>query len=191
MRGPWIPVNLSAEKFKKDRMPLILMGTAAVVLFIMLCVQARMIVRERGAASQDRETLARLEMQMRTLDGEYNRLAMQLRRPASTVVIDRSAFLNLLLERKSLSWTRLFADLEGVFPPSVRLVAIRPFLTADNQVQLDMVVGAATPEPVVELVKKFESSPLFGATSILTEQVPSQNEPLFRYRVSVNYAQKL
>jgi len=191
MRGPWIPVNLSTEKFKQDRRLLIGAGAVAALLVIALAVQTRVILRERDAARNDREAYARLDTQLRSLDAEYNRMAAQLRQPASTVVFDRSAFLNILLQRKGISWTRLFADLEAVFPPSVRLVAVRPYLTGDNQVQLDMVVGAAAPEPVIQLIQKLEGSPVFGATSLLSSQPPSQNEPLYRYRVSVSYAQQL
>jgi len=64
-----------------------------------------------------------------------------------------------LLQRKGISWTRLFADLESVFPASVRLVAVRPYLTVDNQVQLDMIVGSAAPEPVIQLIQKLGGSP--------------------------------
>ena len=191
MRGPWIPVNLSTEKFKLDRLLIITLSAAAAVLVILLGVQTRIIVRERAAARNHREALVKLDAQLRGLDGDYTRLAAQLRRPANTVVIDRSAFLNLLLQRKGISWTRMFSDLEEVFPPAVRLVAIRPYLTGDNQVQLDMVVGSATPEQLIELMQKFERSPVFGATSVLHTDPPSQNEPLYRYRVSVSYAQKL
>ena len=54
-----------------------------------------------------------------------------------------------------------------------------------------MIVGSATPEPVIQLIQKLEGSRAFGATSVLSSQPPSQNEPLYRYRVSVSYAQKL
>ncbi|MGO9242371.1 MAG: hypothetical protein ACLQBJ_16330 [Bryobacteraceae bacterium] len=191
MRGPWIPVNLSTEKFKQDRGLLIAAAVVAALLVMALAVQTRVILRERDAARNDREAYATLDTELRSLDAEYNRMAAQLRQPASTVVFDRSAFLNILLQRKGISWTRMFADLEAVFPPSVRLVAVRPYLTGDNQVQLDMVVGAASPEPVIQLIQKLEGSPVFGATSVLSSQPPSQNEPLYRYRVSVSYAQQL
>ena len=70
-------------------------------------------------------------------------------------------------------------------------MVVRPYLTADNLVQLDMVVGSQSPEPVIELLRRLENSQLFGATALLSSQPPSQNEPLYRYRVSVHYAQKL
>lgn len=191
MRGPWIPVNLSAERFKKDRTVLIASVLTAVLLTATLSLQLVAIKRERHAARDNRGALSQLDNQLRLLNREHDRISVQLRQPVSTAVFERSVFLNQLLQRKGISWTRLFSDLEGVFPPTVRLVAVQPYLTADSAVQLDMVVGSTSPEPVIQLIQKLENSPVFGATALLSSQPPSQSEPLFRYRVSVSYAQKL
>lgn len=191
MRGPWIPVNLSAEPFKKDRTVLIASILTAVLLVAALISQFVVIKRERHAARDNRGALLQLDSQLQSLNRDYARLSGRLRQPVNTAVFDRSVFLNQLLQRKGISWTRLFADLESVFPSSVRLVTVRPYLTADNEVQLDMVVGSVTPEPVIDLIRKLESSHVFGATALLSSQPPSQNEPIYRYRLSVNYAQKL
>ena len=191
MRGPWIPVNLSAEPFKKDRTVLIASILTAVLLVAALISQFVVIKRERHAARDNRGALLQLDSQLQSLNRDYARLSGRLREPVNTAVFDRSVFLNQLLQRKGISWTRLFADLESVFPSSVRLVTVRPYLTADNEVQLDMVVGSLTPEPVIDLIRKLESSHVFGATALLSSQPPSQNEPIYRYRLSVNYAQKL
>jgi hypothetical protein len=191
MRGPWIPINLSAEPFKKDRTVLIASIFTAALLVIMLISQVVVIKRERHAARANRGTLEQLDRQFQSLNRDYGRISAQLRQPVNTAVFDRSIFLNQLLQRKGISWTRLFSDLESAFPPSVRLVNVRPYLTADNAVQLDMIVGSATPEPVIDLIRKLESSKVFGATALLSSQPPSQNDPIYRYRLSVSYAQKL
>jgi len=39
--------------------------------------------------------------------------------------MERSLFLNALIDRKAISWTKLFADLEKVVPYNVRLVSVR------------------------------------------------------------------
>ena len=70
-------------------------------------------------------------------------------------------------------------------------MSIRPSVNAQNQITLDMQVGAESPEPVIDLVRRLEGSPLFGAAYLHSSMPPSQTEPLFRCRVSVNYAQKL
>jgi type IV pilus assembly protein PilN len=96
-----------------------------------------------------------------------------------------------LLQRKGISWTRIFSDLEKVMPHNVRLVSVRPQLNGPNDLLLDMEVGAQSSEPVVELMMHLEGSPLFGSTTIHSWRPPSQSDPLFRYRVSVTYAQKI
>ncbi|MBI5084959.1 MAG: hypothetical protein HZB13_10240 [Acidobacteria bacterium] len=186
-----IPINLSHEPFRKDRPILVASAVTAILLTVVLVMLATIILREREAARESRELMARLQSQLNTINAEYASLESQLRLPANSAVLHRSAFINALLLRKGVSWTRLFADLEKVFPGSVRLVAVRPYITGDNLIQLDMVVGSQTPEPVIDLLKRLENSDLFGATSLLSSQPPSQNEPLHRYRLSVNYAQKL
>lgn len=191
MRGPWIPVNLSSEPFKRNRTALIASICMAIVLVTVLVFQISIIKRERHAARSNRGVLLQLDRQLQALNRDYNGLSAQLRQPVNVAVFDRSVFLNQLLQRKGISWTRLFSDLEAVFPPSVRLVNVRPYLTADNEVQLDMVVGSASPEPVIDLMQKLENSRVFGATALLSSQPPSQNEPIYRYRLSVSYAQKL
>ena len=79
----------------------------------------------------------------------------------------------------------------GYFPYGLDETAKKIRALDFNTVQLDMIVGASAPEPVIDLLKKLEGSPLFSGTALISSQPPSQNEPLYRYRVSVSYAQKL
>jgi hypothetical protein len=41
------------------------------------------------------------------------------------------------------------------------------------------------------MLAQLETSAVFGAIQVATGLPPSQSEPLYRYRVSVSYAQKL
>jgi type IV pilus assembly protein PilN len=56
---------------------------------------------------------------------------------------------------------------------------------------LDMVVGTSQPETFIELLKRLQQSALFGDAQVLGQQPPTQNDPLFKFRVTVAYAQKL
>jgi len=188
---PRLPINLSSEPFRRDRAQFVGAGALAAVLAISLVFLIVAVVRARSAATESRIQMSRLQAELDKLNLEQTKLIGQLRLPANASVLDKSAFINALLLRKSISWTKMFADLAEVFPYNVRLVSVRPFVTPDNRVQLEMVVAAQNPVPVVDLLKRLESSSLFENTLIQNEQPPNQNEPLFRYRVSVNYAQKL
>jgi type IV pilus assembly protein PilN len=54
-----------------------------------------------------------------------------------------------------------------------------------------MVIGAQGPGPVIEFLRNLQASPRFGPATVHNSAAPTDNEPLYRYRVSVNYAQKL
>jgi type IV pilus assembly protein PilN len=126
------------------------------------------------------------------MSAEQARLDTVLRQPANAEVLERSVLLNTLATRKSISWAKLFSDIEGVLPNTVRLIQVRlPQVNARNEVTLDMEVGAQNPAQVIEFLKTLQSSPLFGPTNLSRSSPPTQNEPLYRYRVVVSYAQKL
>jgi type IV pilus assembly protein PilN len=168
-------------------------GTAAVavLLLILLGIFISLAASERNRAKEAREMIAKVERQIRTMSDEQTKLESVLRKPENAEVLDRSVFVNALLQRKGISWTRIFSDLEKVMPHNVRLVSVRPQLNGPNDLLLDMEVGAQSSEPVVELMMHLEGSPLFGSTTIHSWRPPSQSDPLFRYRVSVTYAQKI
>ncbi len=170
---------------------LVASAVAALLLVGLLALLVGLSVSERGQAAELRQTLARLEARRRTLDAEQTRLEAVLRQPENAEVLARSLFLNSLLYAKGISWTRLFDDLEKVMPYNVRLISIRPQAAGQNEILLDMVVGADSAEPVVAVLTSLENSPLFGATLIHNRWPPTQSEPLLRYRVSVSYVQKL
>jgi Tfp pilus assembly protein PilN len=187
-----IPINLASEPFRRDRPVLAASVTGCVALALLLAYLVTGIISGRGRASETRATIGRLQNQLHVIDTEQAKLDSTLRKPGNSEVLERSLMLNTLIERKSISWTRVFADLEKVLPYNVRLIYVRlPQISANNQVTLDMVVGASETEPLQDFLKKLETSPLFGPPSVSTYLPPTQNEPLYRYRVSVNYAQKL
>jgi len=184
-------INLASEPFRRDRPALVAAAAAAVLLSALLAVLVSLAVTERGRAAEISRTIEGLRAQLGGLTSEQARLEDVLRRPENAEVLERSRFLNGLLHRKGISWTKIFDDLENVMPHNVRLFALRPQMSPRNEIYLDMVVGAESGPPVVEMLRRLEDSPQFGDTFIHNTIPPSPSEPLVRYRVTVNYAQKL
>jgi type IV pilus assembly protein PilN len=184
-------VNLASDPFRRDRPMIVASSAVGLVLTVLLAVLIFLAISERDRAAEARATIDQLQRQMDGIAREEGRLQTVLRRPENAEVLDRSLFLNELLQRKGVSWTKIFADLEQVTPHNVRLMSVRPQISAENELTLDMWVASQSTEPVVTFVMHLEQSPLFGATTVSTNLPPSQNEPLYRYRVSVKYAQKL
>jgi type IV pilus assembly protein PilN len=186
-----IPINLASQPFRRDRAVLVASGALGVLLIVLLVFLLSLNRLESGQAAETRREIARLDSKMHALSVQQARQDAILRQPENAEVLERSLFLNALLYRKGISWTRIFADLEQVVPYNVRIMAIRPSVTGPNQISLDMSVGSETPLAVIELLKNLENSPRFGAVYSHSELPPTQTDKLYRCRVSVNYVQKL
>jgi hypothetical protein len=186
-----VAINLASEPFRRDR-PLIagsvVVGALLVGLLVMLSYLA---VSERARAAEARAAISTTEAQLKALANERARLDATLRQQQNAEVLDRSIFLNTLLARKGVSWTRIFSDLEQVTPPNVRVMTVRPQINPNNELLLDMVVGSQAVESILNFVMQLEASNVFGKTTVYTTVPPSQTEPLYRSRITVNYAQKL
>jgi type IV pilus assembly protein PilN len=186
-----LPLNLASEPFRRDRPIFVASIAVSAVLAVLLTGLVYLVVLERDRAADARAALARLEADVAKLDREQAAVSRILTLPENAAVIERSLFLNALLSRKGISWTKVFSDLETVLPHNVRIISVRPQVSGASQIQLDLLVGASEPQPVIDFFMRLESSPLFGRTTVASGLPPSQTEPLYRYRLTVNYAQKL
>ena len=64
-------------------------------------------------------------------------------------------------------------------------------MNAQDQLSLDMTVAADAPEQVIGFITHLEGSDVFGSTAVSGYAPPTQTDPFWRYRLTVNYAQKL
>lgn len=186
-----VPLNLASEPFRRDRQILVASAATAALLLIGLVVLTSLAISERHRAEEARTQLSTVDNDLARIRREQARLDSDMRRPDNEIVLDRSVLINSLIRRKAISWTKIFSDLETVLPNNVRVIAIRPQANARDQLFLDMTVAADSPEPVIAFIQKLEGSDVFGSTAVSVVTAPTQNDPTFRYRLSVNYAQKL
>jgi type IV pilus assembly protein PilN len=186
-----VPINLAREPFRRDRPMLVGSAIAALLLLSTLAVLISLYATERRETQDTQTMLARVNRQLNAIHREQAKLDVSMRQPGNEIVLDRSVLINTLIRRKAISWTRIFADLETVLPPNVRIMAIRPTINAQGGLFLDMQVAADSPEPVIGFITKLEGSDVFGSTAVSGITPPSQTNPFYRYQLSVNYAQKL
>ncbi len=185
-----IPINLASQPFRRDRAILVASLAVSLLLVGTLGVLISMALADRTQLAEVRHRIDRLQAQIRQTSAQQARLDAVLRQPENAEVLERSVFLNDLLLRKGISWTRIFADLEKVVPYNVRVIQIHPIVDGRNHISLDMQVASQSPEPVIQMFKNLAKPP-FANPDPKLQQAPSQSEPLYRYRVSVEYAQKL
>jgi type IV pilus assembly protein PilN len=186
-----IPINLASQPFRRDRAMLVA-SIAVSVLLVGSLGGLIMLARVDNAQLGDvRKEVSGLRAQISVAARQQHDAEAILRQPQNAEVLERSVFLNALLYRKGISWTRILADLEKTLPHNVKVINIRPYVNGDGQITLDMLVGAQDPKPVIAMYQALENSPLFGGVQPQQDSPPSQADPLYRYRFTVNYVQKL
>lgn len=186
-----IPINLASQPFRRDRALIVASAVVAVLLVFSLVTLIALAMSDNNQMGDVRREIARLNRQIREVTKTQSEYDTILHQPANAEVLERSIFINSLLYRKGISWTRLLADLEKTMPPNVRVLNIRPYVTGKSKITLDLMVGAEGPDAVITLYTALETSPLFGSVLQTSYAPPSQAEPLYRYRFTVNYVQKL
>jgi Tfp pilus assembly protein PilN len=186
-----IPINLASQPFRRDRALLVASVALSVLLAGTLSLLLSLILTDRDQLADVRAEVGRLEQQIRRVSAEQSQLDTVLRKPENAEVLERSIFLNALLKRKAISWTQIFADLEKTLPHNIRIMQIHPTVDARDQVSLDIQFGSESQTAMAGLLKKMGESPLFAHVLLNNQQAPTQSEPLWRYRINVEYAQKL
>lgn len=168
-----VPINLASRPYVNLRP----YYNAAVLAAILLAALASMVAWSDWQNRRDTRLLTaqsnQLETAMAELDREQQELEQWLGRPEVQEIRDRSAFLNSLIVRKSLSWTQMFMDLETILPARAQVTAIRPRLNRDQQVEVNLTVAAASMGPLVEFLKKLEAALQFGSPVVHAQRPPS------------------
>jgi type IV pilus assembly protein PilN len=186
-----IPINLASEPFRRDRAMMVASCAVSVLLLGSLAILIMLANADNAQLADVRRDVTQLRAQLNAVEKQQTQFDAVLRKPENAEVLQLSVFLNSLLHRKAISWTRILADLEKTLPANVKVLNIQPYVTANNQVTLNLQVGSTEPEPVIRFYQALEGSSLFGGVIQNIYQPPSQSEPLYRYRFTVNYAQKL
>lgn len=189
-------INLASQPFRRERAANAGLAAICAALVCCLILLTAIIFHARAQAAELRQAIAASRSNLNIVQRQHARFAGVLRRPANADVFSTTVFLNQVIARRALSWTQAFKDLATVLPNDMKLLAIRlPQVgTADangaNRVQLTMDVGAQRPDAVIGFLKRLSASPSFGAPQVVSQAPPGQNDPLYRYRLTVAYAQK-
>lgn len=193
--SPVFGINLASQPFGRERAEVASLAAICSILAVSLLIFAGLFIAERRQASTLRRDIRQKQQTLTALDREQSRFQGVIAKPANADVFSKSVFYNELIARRAVSWTRVFEDLEHVMPTNIQLVQLRlpQVVAADqgdkNHIELEMTVGTQQPQAILELLKNLQSSNLFGPVGLTNQQPPTQNDPLFRFRLSVPYVQ--
>lgn len=187
--GPGL--NLATNPTGGYRAFCVLACCAVLALLTMTTLLVVSFVRTERTPEQLLGRQQQLLAEQRRLADLGSAASRQLQSESTTEILERTAFLNELLVRKGVSWTRTFLDLEVVLPPNVRMLTIQPEVARGDTIRLDMTVSAKAPADFIEFLKTLEGSELFRAPAVRGSVPPSDGDPTFRYQLTVEYDQQL
>ena len=179
-----VRLNLSTSPLESNRrfaLSATVIGTIAIAALFFFSYRTYSDWRSEKALRARQDSL---ELQIAKLEQQRKDLSSFFENPQTVARRQRAAYLNSLIQQRAFPWIRIFMDLERILPEGVRVVSIEPKLSGDN-VQLTVLVGAASDESKLKFLKALESSPEFSHIELLSESRPGRPEQADRVMLSL------
>jgi Tfp pilus assembly protein PilN len=166
-------LNLATAPQPNRRPFLAAAALAGTVGVLALALVSHAAYRSWLASRQLRVDVNHWEQEIRTGQQTQQELAAYFRSPGAQQTLDRSAFLNSLIDERSFPWTKIFMDLEQTLPPGVRVVSISPQLV-NGRAEVTLEVGAASDESKIQFLQAIEKSKTFSGMIVKDERRSEQ-----------------
>jgi type IV pilus assembly protein PilN len=166
-----LAINLASQPYEVAQQYKRRLTIAIGALGVVAVLLVGYILYQRAHTRSINRQLAAVQAQINQLENEEAQARAILNKPANRVIADQSDFLNELFARKSLSWTRIFAEMEKIVPADLHVVSMKPEYTKTNDLVLHVVVATDSRDRAVELVRHMEKSNHFRQAQVVAEAV--------------------
>ena len=181
-------LNLATKPFSNRSLPWVVTTLVIAVSLISLALIVRAANRandQAAAVQSDINNLKRQEL-------ELHQKAQAVKNSLTTEQLQTLVAAHTLVDRKHFSWSRLFADLEGVLPQSVRVarIAVRQVHSqGDHMVaNLELMVTAKSPTAVTDMIAVMDKEGIFQAELRNVNLQKGRGEGGSEYELMVKYS---
>ena len=171
-----LDINLASRPYEDERRFWMRWGGAVFALGLFTLILLFFAISGIVQARRDRALIEQNRQQIIARDRERAQAEELLSMAQNRSTRDRSQFLNALFERKAFSWTKVFEDLEQIMPKQLHVVSIQPDLSAENELQIKIVVAGEERSRALELVRRMEESRRFHQTHIAEERTHEKGQ---------------
>lgn len=154
--------NLATESLENNRRFLAGAGLLGIIALVALLLLSLHVVQVRQSNATMRAEIDRVQSQIASLQRQQETLRQQFKAPQAVEAMQRSQFLNGLIEQRAFPWTKMFADLGHILPPGVRVISISPEMDKEGKVKVTFTIGAVNEEQGNKFLQALSSSPLFS-----------------------------
>lgn len=166
-----VNINLATERYEAGRQYLQRVQALVALLAIVAALLVGYIVYQRSHTRDIDARISQAKQELAELNDEKAQAQAILNKPANRGIVDQSQFLNELFARKSISWTRIFSEMERIMPYDIHVVSMKPDYTPNNELVVHVVVATDSRDRAVDLVKHMEQSSHFRSPQVVAETV--------------------
>ena len=183
-------LNLASQPFRNRALPWALAVLVSLVSVVALVLTFSEYGRVRAEANASDQQVQGLRGQRADLEKQAAAIRQNIP-PEQRQTLEAA---HALVERKSFSWSQLFADLERLLPSSVRVsrINVREVSRRGEQTtaDLDLTVVGRTPNDVIGMMTEMNRTGTFHAVPISENQRSGKGESGFEWVLRVNYVQR-
>ena len=184
-------LNLSSRPFRNRTLP----WTTAVVVSIASLLLIIYVLTESSRARTQADAIERTVTQMRDEKRAIEAQAEEVRQQVPADQLEVLDAAHALVDRKTFSWSQLFADLEAVLPSNVRVqrISVREVTQQGGQTRadLEMTVAARTPDDVTGMMIEMSRLGTFNATPITENFKQDRGDRVYEWTMRVAYVQRV
>jgi Tfp pilus assembly protein PilN len=182
-----VNLNLASKPFNNRALPWILTVGILFVSLIGLIVVVQLTTSTRRESAAVQTEVNKLKQEEQALLTRVDAVKQSLT-PVQQQTLQAA---HQLVDRKSFSWSRLLADLEGALPDNVRVsrIAVRGVSTQGAQTiaELDLAVFSKNPTTIVDMIKSMDHDGVFHADLVSQNLQKGRGEGGTEYELSVIY----
>ncbi|MGH9570504.1 MAG: hypothetical protein ACRD4F_12735 [Candidatus Angelobacter sp.] len=169
-------VNLATQKYEEVREFYLRWSVALTAALVLTVVLALLTAWNYSKSSQSGMRIKDLQQKIASLQRDRAEAEAIENSPENRDVTEQKNYWNTQIARRAFSWTQLFNDLQRIMPGRAYVVSVKPELTTDNRLKLNLTVAAEKHENGLELVKRMESSSRFRQPQIGAEAVQKDSK---------------
>ena len=183
-------LNLASTPFRNRTLPWTVAVVVSAVSLVALVYFFSESSKARAEADVAEQQVVRLRAEKVGLEEKARQITQEI--PEEERATLRAA--HEIVDRKTFSWSQLFADLEQSLPSSVRVsrINVRDVTQRGGQTraELDMAVVGRTPTDVTGMIAEMGRAGTFSAVPLTENQRSGKGESGYEWTLRVSYVQR-
>ncbi|MGZ4829142.1 MAG: PilN domain-containing protein [Candidatus Angelobacter sp.] len=183
-------INLASQKYEDVRQFYVRWSVAIGLAALLMVLLIGLAWINFTGSSESSQRIKGLQGEIAGLQKQRAAAEAVSNLPENHDVNAQKNYWNQQINRRQLSWTQLFNDLQRIMPARAYLSSVHPEVTPDNRLKLTLVVMGDTHDNGLELQKKMEKSERFRSPKITAETTQKQQKTesqLFKFDIVTYY----